>query len=460
MARKSRARKRGPSPVLGVRDRSIIRSINQAHVSATFAGLERFLASDQWLGRTNRYSQNTVGKIKSDLKIGGIRSPRQLAQYIAASSLLHGADGWSYLGKAVAALLRGDPHRSRHLAYYAELRAALSILASRGIGIINHQHFVISAENQILRLNTQRGTHEVVWSCLEYWAKRPSSGQLFSTVVTPYGRQLADWLTPLGGGGTVAAQVQEWFRLWGVDLKVFADDRDARNVSSYRPDGIPTSWKLDPSKTLEFVRSIWESFEPSSNSIFEEIDREILRLALESKFQGQLGIDPKLNSAKFGGWLKQVVDYQGLSDAAATQWSSYLTRQVAQDDSAIFRFAKDSPTDPDSHFGVLSRAALLLRLAVGSTRELVDQAGIRFDSLEFWAHEFGKSRGIWDDDTKEHLTNLWADIPPLLQDVEAFQAKYAVDQQTFFRSGAELSPAIVGLTSFERVALWSVLTSS
>lgn len=460
MARKARRKNRRPADLLNARDRSVIRSISQADVVATFGGLERFLASDQWLGKTNRYSQNTVGKIKADIRSGAIRSPRNLAQYIAASSLLHGADGWSYLGRAIAALLRGDPHRSRHLAYYAELRGALALLASQGLGIINHQHFAITGVNQVVRLSVVKGTHEVVWGCLEYWAKRQPSGQLFGTAVKPYGRPLADWLFPVGGTAGVAAQVQQWFRLWGVDLKVFADDRNARNVSSYRPDGIPSPWRLDPPETFEFVRSIWESFEPSSNSIFEGIDREILRLALESKFRGQFGLDPQANVAKFAAWIKPAIEDQRLPSLIENQWLSYLTRKVVPEDSAIFRFAKDSPTDPRSHFGVISRAALLLRLAVGSARALVDEAGLDLSLIEFWAKEFGQSRGIWDDDLKGELIDLWADIPPLLQDIEAFQSKYAHDKQTFYRSGAELSPAIVGLATFERVALWSVMQSS
>lgn len=449
-------RVRRTSHVLAAGDRSTIRSINHADVVTTFAGLGRFLASEQWLGRTNRYSQDTIGRIKADVKSGALRSPRQLAQYIAASSLLHSADGWSYLGKAVAALLRGDPHRSRHLAYYAELRAALSLLASQGLGILNHQHFAITSANGVSQLRTSRGTHEVVWSCLEYWAKRPSSGELFSTIVRPYGRPLTDWFSRLGGGGAVAAQVREWFRLWGMDLRIFADDRDARNVSSYRPDGIPTSWKLDPAETLGFVRAIWESFEPASNSIFDAVDREILRIALEARYRGQFGADPQAERHKFDGWLKPVLDNQGFSTGIAEQWRSYLTRSANSEDAAIFRFAKLPPTNPISHFGVISRASLLLRIAAGATRKLVEEAGLQYSLIEFWVRDFAKSRGIRDDDP-QNLIDLWADIPPLLQDIEAFQSKYETDKQTFFRSGAELSDAIIGLSSFERVALWSTM---
>src|ERR1700685_1183046 len=112
-----------------------IQSLSRANVEMTLSGLRRFARQYKWVGTTNRYSLDTVGKISSDSSAGGkIRNPRHLSQYIAASCILHCSDGWSYLGKAIMSLLRGDPHRCRHLAYYAELRAVMSLVATEGIG--------------------------------------------------------------------------------------------------------------------------------------------------------------------------------------------------------------------------------------------------------------------------------------------------------------------------------------
>jgi hypothetical protein len=133
-------RRRRPGIGVSSSDRLTIQSINRSDVEETFSGLERFIKQRTWIGRANRYSRDTIRRIKSDIGIGGVRSPRQLSQYVAASTVLHCADGWSYLGKAISCLLRGDPHRCRHLAYYAELRAALSLLASEGVGIFQDRH--------------------------------------------------------------------------------------------------------------------------------------------------------------------------------------------------------------------------------------------------------------------------------------------------------------------------------
>jgi hypothetical protein len=168
MARKRRKR---PRLSLSSSDRVTIRSINRSDIEATFSGLERFIKRAAWIGKANRYSRDTIKRIKSDIKSGGVRSPRQLSQYVVASTVLHCADGWSYLGKAMGCLLLGDPHRSRHLAYYAELRAALSLLASEGVGLFQDQHFAIDAPNSVVRLQISKTTHQAVWNCLEGWAK-------------------------------------------------------------------------------------------------------------------------------------------------------------------------------------------------------------------------------------------------------------------------------------------------
>jgi hypothetical protein len=225
MARRPRRRRR---PLLTQRDKNTIRLIARKDIELTLAGLDRFIKAAKWVGATNRYSQDTVKRIQADIARGRLQSSRQLAQHIAASSILHSADGWSYLGKSISCLMRGDPHRSRHLAYYAELRAALSLLASEGIGIFQQQHFVFDGPNSVTKLQSGSTTHQVVWSCLDYWAKQKRSGALFARIIKPYGRNLDEWLAPLGGAAIVAPQAREWFRQWGFDLRALADDRNAR----------------------------------------------------------------------------------------------------------------------------------------------------------------------------------------------------------------------------------------
>jgi hypothetical protein len=454
---KRRARRTG-GHVLNRSDRNRIRSLSRSDVEVTFAGLKRFLSTSKWLGAGNRYSQNTIQRIWSDVNNGRIRYPKQLAQYIAASSVLHCADGWGYLGKSISCLLRGDPHRARHFAYYAELRAAMALLAGEGIGIFNNRHFVLTGPNSVSKLDTSKGTHQVVWESLNYWGMRPRSGDLFTTIIAPYGRTLNDWFAPIGGGAVLAPQAQVWFRQWGMDLRTFADDRDARNVSSYRPDGIPNAWYLDAASTLRFASDFWSLLQPSENSRFELIDTHILRIALESTFKGLTGKDAHSDRRAFLEWSSKIVDYQGFSVETATRWKRVLNRELLPNDPGLFSLSAQAPELlATSHLAILSRAALLLRVAAGSTAQLIQASGSSAEAVDFWWNGLGQARGIWDGDRSgEGLTDLWADIEPLLQEIEGFQTKYRSDEQTFFRLGNELGSTLVGLASCERVAIWGM----
>jgi len=451
----ARKRRRKSSSVLSSRDRSAIKSIARSDVETTLAGLQRFISSSQWVGGTNRYSRDTIKRIRTDIGLGRLRSPRQLAQYVAASSILHCADGWSYLGKSLSSLMRGDPHRCRHLAYYAELRAALSLLAGEGIGIFQNQHFAFDGQNSVSRLQTTKPTHQVVWSCLDYWAQQKRSGNLFARIIRPYGRTLDEWLGPLGGSKVVAPQARAWFRQWGFDLKTLADDRDARNVSSYRPDGIPNSWTVRAEEILRFAGDIWTALEPASNSIFEVIDAHILRIALETAFQG---VQP---SVQYRNWVRTAVSYEGLPAEVERRWLQFLTRQIDKDDICIFPYSREpSEGDRTSHLGIVARAMFLLRVATGAAAELIRQAGFSASATAFWWESLGQSRGLWEGKRDGALIDLWADVAPLLQESAAFQRKYQNADQTFYRIQHELGPTLIGLGSCERVAVWSLVPSS
>lgn len=439
--------------------RKRIRKMSRIDVETTFSGMHRFMKKSRWVGKSNRYAHNAIRSIKSDTKAGEVRNPRHLAQYITASSVLHCADGWSYLGKSILSLLRGDPHRSRHLSYYAELRAAMSLLASEGIGIFNRRHFIIDSPHSVQMLEAQYPTHQFAWDCLNFWAEQPPSGDLFAKTVRPYGRSLEDWFAPLGGGRAVEAQARGWFRQWGMDLKIFAQDRDARNESSYRPDGMPDAWCVEAPAALNFAGEVWEALEPSSMSQFDMIDRHILRLALESRFKGVTGKESHKDPAGYKKFVMPIIQHQNFALPAMNEWLDFVMRKKVPDNLSILDFSQDTTDSRDNSApAVISRATLLLRLASGSTGLLIREASIAADSLSFWWETLGRGRGLWDGPQEaEELTDLWGDIEMLLVEVERFQTRHTPVDQTFFRIGTELGHTLAGLSSCERVAIWSMV---
>lgn len=442
---------------LPIADQHTISALLRSDVEITTVGLKPFIKNSRWIGKSNQYANDAVGQIKLNPPDNSVRK-RNLAQYITASSVLHANDGWSYLGRAISCLMVGDAHRALHLAYYAELRAGMSLLAGQGIGIFNSKHFVVSAPNVATKLSVGQGTHVVVWEALEHWSKQAASGTLFSGLIRPEGISLDDWFAPVGGGSSLAAQARDWFMQWGMDLNLATNDRQARNDSSYRPDGIPLSWEVSPAEVLDFVRDLWSTLEPGDQSRFEQIDRYILRLTLEKQYTGISGNPAVGTNPGFVSHVSTVVGAQSLSTSATTRWQNFLLRRTAAADPAIFANSTVKPASLSSDpLAVLSRATLLLRVATGSAHDLLRQAGFDANALTFWSNGIGVARGLWEPASQPaQLSDLWADIRDTLLEVDDTTASDPSAYSSISGLGYGLAGRLNMLCSHERVSLWGL----
>jgi hypothetical protein len=436
---------------LNIADKPWINSAQRQQVELTTAGLKPFLERSRWVGKTNRYATSSAKRVAKDYTHNTFQQ-RNLAQFVAASAALHANDAWSYLGRAIGSLIAGDAHRAVHLGYYAELRAAMSLLASDGIGIFNARHVVITTKNHTRRLQTKLGTHEVAWLALQQWSQSPSSGQLLAKIIKVEGLSLEDWFAPLGGSTKIAAQARSWFLQWGMDLRFGMKDRASRNESSYRPDGIPDTIALDPAKTFDFIREIWGILEPRGPSSFEQIDRYILRRAVESYFRSTEGKDPADSDAKFAALVSSTVKAQSLPDQISDLLRKFLLRQVAAGDSAVFEFSAQEPRSAGDPYCILSRAALLLRAATGSCRDMLAGAGLTTAALEFWWKQIGVDRGLWEPGNEpSELTDLWADIRDFVTDTNE-----AEPPKSFGELAQTIGANLHVSSTYERVGLWSL----
>lgn len=444
-------------PKLQKPDKIAIRGLSRANVELTVAGLKPFLKRSRWIGSTNHFGTDVVGRLKSGVP-GTLERKRHLAQYIAASVALHANDGWSYLGRAVSCILAGDTHRALHLAYYAELRAAMSLLASAGIGVFDKQHYIISSTNSASKLRAQNGTHIMAWLALEEWSRRPASGVLFSSIVRPEGLTLDEWFQPQGGASSLAPQAKAWFMQWGMDLGLASKDREARNESSYRPDGVPTTWEVGSKEGLEFVRDMWSALEPSSASSFEQIDRHILRLAVERHHVSITSRPASATDAAYVALVNGIVEAQSLAAATEGRLKKFLLRQSAPTDPQIFGFSAIKPGNPQSDaFAVMARAVLLLRIGTGAAHQLLNRAGFDANLLGFWWQKLGAARGLWQPGAAPAtLTDLWADVEESLRDVAGIEASSPEVLESIHAISTELPASLNMLASHERVSLWGL----
>lgn len=436
---------------LSINDQIKVRALQRSDVESAVSSLAPYLENARWIADTNSYRTDTARRLKRHAPNSALNQ-RELTDYVAASAVLHANDGWSYLGCALSALLQGDPHRAIHLAYYSELRAALSLLASEGIGVFNNTHYVLGPNSTVSKLDHSHGTHAATWDILSFWSSEPSSGTLFANIVKPEGQTLDSWFQPYGGVSAIAAQARSWFDLWGMDLQLAQKDQVARNESSYAPGGVNTSATLDPADSVKFVSSLWHSLKPSPGSSFAEIDRHILRLSLENSFLGRNGIRASATDHKYLRFVRTIIENQGFSGRSFDILFSFLVRQTDPNNPLIFSYSSNFNTNNNSDvFGILSRATLLLRVATGSARNLFLQAGLTLDNVDFWVQQIGVSRGLWDtgDETPD-LQDLWTDVGDVLSELDSFHLRSLRD---FIHNFGGRLPLLSGS---ERVSLWSL----
>jgi hypothetical protein len=117
-------------------------------------------------------------------------------------------------------LAAGDAHAARHLAYYAELRAALSLLATQGIVVLTGLNFDVDARWRATSPVAAAPTHEMCWLLLEHWGSSPSAFDAPSLpAMTIRGATLSDALrayfpSPVPDGFLSGQLVRDW----GFDL--------------------------------------------------------------------------------------------------------------------------------------------------------------------------------------------------------------------------------------------------
>jgi len=367
---------------------------------------------------------------------------RQLARYIGASAPVHAIDGWSCLGRAVDAALRGDAYSATHLGYYAELRAAMSLLGSEGVGIFQARHPILDGQGTTHPLSGIR-THSVIWPALSYWATRPQAATLLDDLVSPNAVRLSRWLTETGATIPLRAVAQHWLASWGLDLAVFDDDHDCRNLASYRPSEFRRPPRMDVHQLTAFVEELWQLFEPSAGRRFPNVERLLLRGAIRSGA-------PTLPTAA-------DVQRLGLSVAESTNWAAFLRRT---DDPMPLRLAEEhaSVEDPTCHLRIISRAALLLFVASAAARRLLVNAAYSPGDIFFWWGRHGEDRALWDiGSAPADPQDLWADIAQAISDSSAWRVSNLGAAASLRAWRRDRPTAVVDFGGLELVGIWALL---
>lgn len=441
-----------------------LRIASKTAIKEAIRRLNVHISSGEWIGLRNKYAQIYQREPQELIARNRGRAlprlnQRQIADYIAASVFTHCGDGWSLLGRAINLQIKGDSTNSVHLAYYAELRATMSLLATEGIGVFNRKHIIMTDSNPSSIVATGRdGTHKFVWNVLEHWASRKLSSDVLAEVITPGSIPLSEWLNIFGV--SMYALGQSWLKSWGMDIKQFGHDQSLRNQSSYRPSRI-LSKKINPAEdSLSFLTDLWRMCEPSPSSRFDEIDRYLLRATLASAYTSANSVNPKLktNKPKYVLWVKKHIKKFGFNSVVEKSWTDFLTWETHPNEARIIEEAgvHSSVNEPKYTLQVISRAFLLLRISTGVNGKLLHEAGFTKDNIEFWWLPYAVDHGLIETGTPvSSFTDLWDDIDLTLQDIDIWKASNA-GPYSYNKLMIEIPKSIFQLSECERISLWGL----
>jgi hypothetical protein len=370
---------------------------------------------------------------------------------VAAASPNHCLDGWSYMARAMAAFLAGDLHASRHLAYYAQLRAALSMLGNLGIGIFNGINFVVSSGGAILQLDrpardTGLGTHHAVWKALSSWADNPVTARRFLTQVRIANSSLAVCLDAIWPGASATAIALPLINAWGLDLKRGGFDHRSRNRSSYDPQAFESLPDI-LAERLDFIENIWALFEPTSTSRFDLLDRYLLRSMLWHQHDTVTPRVPKSKGAISRNYLNLPNLVQGIAS------HDFLVGIREPGESQLLAVAR-SQTFPALAPEMIARGLLLLRAATALTVSNFNDAGIGSGNLRPWIDPLAVARGFWPPGAPVIDTiDLWEDVKLALEDFMASMTPAPASVHEWIRKTPIGLPFV---TEAERIALWGL----
>ena len=359
--------------------------------------LARLSSSQHWLTTGHAYA-DVVTALK-DTSTALQAGP--LTEYIAYSVPLHLADGWTFLARALDAVKAGDSDSAIHMAYYAELRSAMSLLASEGVGIFNQRHVAVGLNGSTTDWRGP-GTHQATWHLMDAWGSDVNRSAKILDAIRVEKRTISEWFDE----AQILPSVQHivagrWLKEWSLDIDTFRKDRDLRNRVSYRPTKIVDSPNLGIDFKLQTIDPIirtWEPLAPSDDEGGAFVDWDLLALAL-SHARDRTAILPR----EWHQFIDQQLSY------APPDLQAYLKNFQGGRYEILDRARETTP--PPTVDSVLARATLLLRIANAVCAQRLAEASVLKEDLRFWWDRLGQDNGFWIQGSEpDPFSDLWADV--------------------------------------------------
>lgn len=431
---------------------------------------DRYLPEKQLISKGNKLRKDAVAAIKrhNSNSINFPLKSKDVSTYIAASSLSHLIDGWGYLANAVNAFLRGSPGTAIHLAYYAELRAVMSLLATEGIGVFSDIHLGLESNNTFSifhkydrkqkgkggvskRFVNPIGTHVFAWEAMDKWCRSGSKpSQDFLQMFQVKGHSFSELLPgfhPQASQLVSSSITKRWLKTWAFDVKKYKNDREFRNSVSYRPQTISDfDKKVDFRTAIKNIYELFHVLSPTTNNPFNYLDKLLLKDLFDSLYE----IPDIASRALKENMIKEAFENVG-STLDKTTEAILLPPILPESTPLIFSEAAKLELMP---LPVISRAALLLRVSTGCVSALLKDADITKNELTFIWDTYGFNHGFWDSmQPVSEFYKLWDDIEISYSNIDA-NLTSGINSPFSFNN--EMEDNIIKLSQFDRAVFWGL----
>jgi len=344
-----------------------------------------------------------------------------IADYLELSSWGHIMDSWRYLSQSAFALLLGSRDKALHLAYYAELRAAIAILAMSGICILKGKHFAIDQNGQLYWFNGS--THEVTWAALTEWVDLANIHSYIIDALDINNVLGIQWVDMNANALSFAKDIsKDWVKNWCVDIGKIKQDRTARNKVSYRPSIPELATKPLMEKELKIITTV--------NSVISI--NENIKLLLACDFSNIAAKVKYINHPDFfwdGEYLSDVTNW--LVNHNAKTYSLKDARKTILDIKKTYTndlslLLESASIGKKSACAVFSRAFFLLYLASALILKHRNELSSRSaNGVIEWPDElikqFGLNSQLWDQSSLPvDFSLLTNDTIDSIDDLEAY----------------------------------------
>lgn len=431
---------------------NVVRRCDSQQVMRALLRLRSSLSARTWLEGTNPYRLDPVAILRGDLsnKPPTVRSD-EIADYIAASTVLHCTDGWSSLGRALNSLCHGDAPTAVHVAYYAALRASMSILAAQSIGVFGTQHVVLTTGGKT-RPILSVGTHDFAWDALSIWSATDVTGRRIPALMRLPGHSIEDWLDEFDPAFDLGPHCEIWLRRCGIDAARSKADEGLRDLASYRPSEYASGRDTGVRTASTFLDSLWRASEPTSVP-FELLVKHVLRITLEL-----VAAETNMSVSAYRGAIGRTVDAM-IDPPACASWRDFLLRTTEPSDLLVIELARRSSSygGANEHLEVMARAFLLLVVATFSCADLLASAKYGRRRLAFWWQRYGAERGLWSRTSPPaQFQDLWGEVRNALDDVQQWTSRQRAASPSIAMWRNRLAVPLATLASPERIALWGL----